>query len=155
MPVRFCPSSPLPPFSHKGRRGSLGVLKPKTSEGTQGLPKKTYLCKISPTPFSHKGSLGVLKPKTRAGTQGLPKNLPLEDPPNFLLPQGEKGGSGRPEARNRFGQVRMASAESACRTHLSDTSPIPNSAKRPARQSVSHTHSRIESVRHGKTIRCG
>jgi hypothetical protein len=26
IPVRLCPSSPLPPFSQKGRRGSLGVL---------------------------------------------------------------------------------------------------------------------------------
>jgi hypothetical protein len=30
----------IPPLStHTGRRGRLGVLKPKTSEGTQGLPK--------------------------------------------------------------------------------------------------------------------
>jgi hypothetical protein len=40
IPVRFCPLSPLPPFSHKGRRGSLGVLMPETGDGTQGLPKK-------------------------------------------------------------------------------------------------------------------
>ena len=32
----------IPPtsFSHKGRRGSWGVLKPTTSEGTRGLPKR-------------------------------------------------------------------------------------------------------------------
>jgi hypothetical protein len=32
----------IPPtsFSHKGRRGSWGVLKPTTSEGTPGLPKR-------------------------------------------------------------------------------------------------------------------
>ncbi len=33
------PLIPPTPFSHKGRRGRLGVLMPKTSEGTQGLPK--------------------------------------------------------------------------------------------------------------------
>ena len=37
--VLRCPSSPRTPFSHKGRRGSLGILMPKTREGTQGLPK--------------------------------------------------------------------------------------------------------------------
>jgi hypothetical protein len=33
------PLIPPTPFSHKGRRGSVGVLKPTTSEGTRGLPK--------------------------------------------------------------------------------------------------------------------
>ena len=33
------PLIPPAPFSHKGRRGSLGILMPETSEGTQGLPK--------------------------------------------------------------------------------------------------------------------
>jgi len=37
---RLCPSSPPTPFSHKGRRGSLRVLKPKTRERTQEIPKK-------------------------------------------------------------------------------------------------------------------
>jgi hypothetical protein len=40
FPCVFVPSSPLPPFSHKGRRGRLGILKPETSEGMQGLPKE-------------------------------------------------------------------------------------------------------------------
>ena len=54
----------IPPtsFSHKGRRGSLGVLMPETEDGTQGLAKKS-------TPVS-----------------------------NPLLPQGEKGEFGRPDA---------------------------------------------------------
>jgi hypothetical protein len=67
----FLPLIPPTPFSHEERRGSLGILKPKTREGTQRLPKKP-----TPVSFSHKerrGSLGVLKPKTREGTQGLPK----------------------------------------------------------------------------------
>jgi hypothetical protein len=34
------PLIPPTPFSHKGRRGSWGVLKPTTSEGTRGLPKR-------------------------------------------------------------------------------------------------------------------
>ena len=33
------PLIPPTPFSHKGRRGSLGVLKPKTREGIHGLPR--------------------------------------------------------------------------------------------------------------------
>ena len=37
--VLRCPSSPRTPISHKGRKGSLGILMPKTREGTQGLPK--------------------------------------------------------------------------------------------------------------------
>ena len=34
------PLIPPAPFSHTGRRGRLGVLKPKTSEGTPGLAEK-------------------------------------------------------------------------------------------------------------------
>ena len=34
------PLIPPAPFSHKGRRGSLGVLMPETEDGTQGLPEK-------------------------------------------------------------------------------------------------------------------
>jgi hypothetical protein len=56
------PLIPPTPFSHKGRRGSLGVLMPETEDGTQGLAKKS-------TPVS-----------------------------NPLLPQGEKGEFGRPDA---------------------------------------------------------
>jgi hypothetical protein len=39
------PLIPPTPFSHKGRRGSLGILKLKTREGTQAPPQKTYPCK--------------------------------------------------------------------------------------------------------------
>ena len=39
------PLIPPAPFSHKGRRGSMGVLMPETRDGTQQLPKK-------PTPVS-------------------------------------------------------------------------------------------------------
>jgi hypothetical protein len=40
--------APLPlippiPFSHKGRRGSLGVLMPETGDGAQGLAKNLPL----------------------------------------------------------------------------------------------------------------
>jgi len=34
------PLIPPAPFSHKGRRGSLGVLMPETEDGTQGLAEK-------------------------------------------------------------------------------------------------------------------
>jgi len=36
--VRVCPLIPPTPFSHTGRRRRLGVLKPKTGEGTQAPP---------------------------------------------------------------------------------------------------------------------
>ncbi len=35
------PLIPPTPFSHKGRRGSLGVLMPETGDGTQGLTQKS------------------------------------------------------------------------------------------------------------------
>ncbi len=41
IPVRRCPSSPPAPFSHTGRRGSLGVLMAETGDGAQGLAKKS------------------------------------------------------------------------------------------------------------------
>jgi hypothetical protein len=57
----------------------LGVLKPKTREGMQGLPKNPPL-EDPPTPFSHtgrRGSLGVLMPETGDGARGLSKKLRL------------------------------------------------------------------------------
>jgi hypothetical protein len=45
---RLLPLIPPAPFSHAGRRGSLGVLLPETGDGTQGLAKTS-------TPFFHKG----------------------------------------------------------------------------------------------------
>ena len=43
--------APLPlippiPFSHKGRRGSLGVLMPETGDGTQRLAKKSTPARV-------------------------------------------------------------------------------------------------------------
>jgi hypothetical protein len=32
---------PPTPFSHRGRRGSVGVLMPEMGDGTQGLAKKS------------------------------------------------------------------------------------------------------------------
>jgi hypothetical protein len=49
---------PPTPFSHKGRRGSLGVLMAETGDGTQGLAKKSTPVSIPPTPFSHTGRRG-------------------------------------------------------------------------------------------------
>jgi len=37
------PLIPPAPFSHKGRRGSLGILMPETSDVTQELPKNLPL----------------------------------------------------------------------------------------------------------------
>jgi hypothetical protein len=145
--VRVCPLIPPTPFSHTGRRGRLGVLKPKTGEGTQALPKRPILVRCTsvppacppaarvppppgyadvpaqgerswvryvvcciparvcplfpPIPFSHTGRrwrLGVLMAEMGDGTQGLAKkSTPVSNP---LLPHGEKGKVGRPEAQN-------------------------------------------------------
>jgi len=79
FPCAFAPLPPAP-FSHKERRGSLGVLMPETGDGTQGLPQKPAPVSILPAPFSHKGrrgSLSVLMPETGDGTQGTLKNPPL------------------------------------------------------------------------------
>jgi hypothetical protein len=35
------PLIPPTPFSHTGRRGSLGILMPETEDGTQGFAKKS------------------------------------------------------------------------------------------------------------------
>jgi len=43
------PLIPPAPFSHTGRRGSLGVLMAETGDGTQGLAKKIYPCESVPT----------------------------------------------------------------------------------------------------------
>ena len=70
------PLIPPAPFSHKGRRGILGVLMPEMGDGTQALAKKSTLVSIPPAPFSHKGRrgiLGVLMPETGDVAQELPK----------------------------------------------------------------------------------
>ena len=41
MPEIALNPPPFNPFSHKGRRGSLGVLMPETVDGTQGLAEKS------------------------------------------------------------------------------------------------------------------
>ncbi len=70
------PLIPPTPFSHKGRRGRLGVLMAETGDGTRGLAKTSTPVRFPQPPFSHtgrRGRLGVLMPKTSEGTQGLPK----------------------------------------------------------------------------------
>ena len=64
IPVRGCPLIPPAPFSHTGRRGSLGVLMPETKDGTPGLPQKpaTVSPPIRRSPTESKGMGGVLMP---------------------------------------------------------------------------------------------
>jgi hypothetical protein len=45
------PLIPPAPFSHKGRRGSLGVLMAETGDGAQGLAKKPTPVSIPLAPF--------------------------------------------------------------------------------------------------------
>jgi hypothetical protein len=45
------PLIPPTPFSHKERRGILGVLMPETGDGTQGIAKKSTSVR-SPLPLS-------------------------------------------------------------------------------------------------------
>ena len=54
--MRLHSRAPLPlippaPFSHTGRRGSLGVLMAETGDGTQGLAKTSTPVSIPPAPF--------------------------------------------------------------------------------------------------------
>ncbi len=48
-PGGFAPHPPTP-FSHKGRRGSLGILMPETGDGMQGLPQKPAPVRTPPLP---------------------------------------------------------------------------------------------------------
>ena len=90
------PLIPPAPFSHKGRRGSLGVLMAETGDGTQGLAKKPTPVSIPPAPFFHKGrrgSLGVLMAETGDGTQGLAKKpTPVSIPLAPFQPTRGEGG---------------------------------------------------------------
>jgi hypothetical protein len=54
------PANPPPfnPFSHKGRRGSLGVLMPETGDVTQELPKKPTPVSYPLLPQGEKGEFG-------------------------------------------------------------------------------------------------
>jgi hypothetical protein len=69
IPVRLCPSSPPPPFSHKGRRGSLGVLMDETGDGTQGRAKKS-----TPVRCTRGGAVGDAR--TRGGAAGEDASRP-------------------------------------------------------------------------------
>jgi hypothetical protein len=62
--MRLHSRAPLPlipptPFSHKGRRGSLGVLMAETGDGTQGLAKKSTPVSIPLPPSPTRGERGV------------------------------------------------------------------------------------------------
>ena len=93
-----CKHPPCPLSTHKGRRGSLGVLMADTGDGTQGLAKTSTPVSIPPTPFSHtgrRGSMGVLKPRTGDGTQGLAKtSTPVSIPPAPFSHTGRRGNLG-------------------------------------------------------------
>ena len=62
------PLIPPAPFSHKGRRGSLGVLMTETEDGTQALAKKSTPVS-PPTPPARGGDWG--------GAYGLPAGARL------------------------------------------------------------------------------
>jgi hypothetical protein len=116
------PLIPPTPFSHKGRRGSLGVLMHETGDGTRGLAKTSTPVRFPQPPFSHKGRrgrLGVLMAETGDGTQGLAKtSTPVRFPqPPFshkgrrgrlgvLMPKTSEGAQGPPKQpaphRSRF-----------------------------------------------------
>jgi hypothetical protein len=54
------PLIPPAPFSHTGRRGSLGVLMAETGDGAQGRAKTSTPVSLPPAPLSHgeKGESG-------------------------------------------------------------------------------------------------
>jgi len=54
------PLIPPSPFSHKGRRGSLGVLMPETTDDTQGLPKTSTPVSILLAPSPARGEGGCV-----------------------------------------------------------------------------------------------
>jgi hypothetical protein len=109
------PLIPPAPFSHKGRRGSLGVLMAETRDGTQGLAKKSTPVSSPPSPrASSPHAAAPLRPSTwsshvQRATFNLQRLAPRASrlsfpcafaphPPNPLLPQGEKGESGHSDA---------------------------------------------------------
>jgi hypothetical protein len=127
------PLIPPPPFSHKGRRGSLGVLKPRMRKGMQGLPKNLPLQGAPPprpcAPPPPVRAQRCCAPRSAAAphrSQGSGRDARFAafpcafapHPPAPLLPQGEKGEFGRPEDQN---EKRNAG-----------TSKKPTPARRPA-----------------------
>ncbi len=109
----FCP----PLNSHTGRRGSLGVLKPKAREEMQGLAKKPAAGSGDALGARASGAhpAGCLQPEKERQKRGRPAmtTTPLRrpfapHPPNPLLPQGEKGASGHLEAQNERRNARAS-----------------------------------------------
>ena len=97
------PLIPLAPFSHTGRRGSLGVLIPETGDGTQGLAKtSTPVCE----PLGARASRqrAAMRSITRARAfcfltahrdRGLPLSLRVERMSWQVMP----GGGAAPDQR--------------------------------------------------------
>ena len=123
IPMRLWPSFPPTSFFHTRRRGSSVILMAETGDGTQGLAKKSTPVSNPLLPHGEKGEVG--RPEAHNGrrnagasawVRGRPRprgaflgairgllhsraRLPPH-PPDPLLPQGEKGESGLPEAQN-------------------------------------------------------
>jgi hypothetical protein len=108
-PEELLPLIPPAPFSHTGRRGRLGVLMAETGDGAQGLAKKPAAGSGDAlgARASSAHPAGCLQPEKERRKCGRPAmtTTPLRrpfapHPPNPLLPHGEKGASGRPEAQS-------------------------------------------------------
>ena len=64
------PLIPPAPFSHKGRRGSLGVLMTETEDGTQALAKKSTPVSPPTPPRARRGLGGCVWTARRGAAVG-------------------------------------------------------------------------------------
>ena len=123
IPVHVCPLIPPTPFL-----SSVEFL----GEMSDVLHSHAPLPLIHPTPFSHKGRrgrLGVLMAETGDGTQGLAKiSTSVSNP---LLPHGEKGEVGRPEAQNGRRNAGASQKTYPCTVHKRPTRLPTRGARSP------------------------
>jgi hypothetical protein len=74
------PLIPPTPFSHKGRRGLLGVLMAETKDGTQGLKKPTPVRDTARAPTTGH-TLGARASRPRRVSEGTLPALPRRGTP--------------------------------------------------------------------------
>ena len=135
---RLLPLIPPAPFSHTGRRGSLGVLMPETEDWHAGACQKIYPCERLPSPTVSGDALGARASGAQAGeTPALPGSASVDrnsfrSPAIAIAPQcsytGRRGRVGVLKFEMGDGAQGLPENLASARLHAGETTALPGGA---------------------------